>query len=130
MNQIMIPIEDEPGAAADVVKVLGDAGINIETFNTRHEDDHNLLILTVDAYDRALQTLRDNGFDAISEDAIVVRIKDEPGALAKIFGRFKNASINLRSARIIRRNGDNSLVAIVPENHAEARELLRDLMVE
>ena len=130
MKQIMIPIEDEPGAASDVTGILGAVGINIETFNTRKEDDHGILILTVDQYDLALQTLRDHGYDAISEDAIVVRLKDEPGALARVFSRFKEANINLRSARIVRRQGPNSLVAIVPENHTHARDLLKDLLVE
>ena len=39
--------------------------------------------LTVSDYDRALQILRDGGYDAITEDAVIINVKDGPGALAK-----------------------------------------------
>ncbi len=42
------------------------------------------MIFTVDRYDEALVALRDAGVPAVSEDAIIIRIADEPGALARL----------------------------------------------
>jgi hypothetical protein len=64
--------------------------------------------MTVDKYDLALKKLRDASFNAITEDSLLIKLKDEPGALAKIVNRFKDANINIRSFHIISRDGQNS----------------------
>ena len=130
MKQIIVPIEDHPGAAADLAKLLGDAQINIETLNTRGNDEHGVVILTVDQYDRALMVLSDGGYEAVSEDALLIRIEDEPGSLAKVAQRFKDADLNIRSIRIVARQPNHSLVAIVAQDTEKARELVKDLLVE
>ena len=87
------------------------------------------VILTVDRYDEALAALRDAGVHAVSEDAIIIRIIDEPGALARIARRFHDAGIPLRSVRIIRRNAGSGLVALSTERTEQALDLVRDELV-
>ncbi len=87
------------------------------------------MILTVDRYDEALAALRDAGVHAVSEDAIIIRIADEPGALARISRRFHDAGIRLRSVRIIRRNAGSGLVALSTERTERALDLVRDELV-
>ena len=78
------------------------------------------------AEDEALLALRDSGFQAISEDALVVRLRDEPGALAKIAVRFKDADLNVRSIRFLRHEDGYAWVTIVTQNNARAAELLEE----
>jgi hypothetical protein len=129
MKQITVLVDNHPGAIADVTQVLADAQVNIETLDADGAEDHGVIILTVDHYDRALLALKDAAYQAISEDALVVRIEDRPGALAAIAARFKEANINLRSVHIIRRHETHALVAIVTENTDRARQLVRDELV-
>ena len=131
MKQIVIISDDRPGVIADLSRVLSEKGINIETINTDTGSARGdaVVILTTDNYDEALKALRDTPFTAISEDAFVIRLKNEPGSLAKIAGRFKDANINIRSMHIIKRTGDCSLVALVTEKTDQARELLKDVLV-
>ena len=131
MKQIVIISDDRPGAIADISRVLAEKGINIETINTDTSSPRGeaVVVLTTDNYDEALSALRNTSFTAISEDAFVIRLKNEPGSLAKISERFKDANINIRSLHIIKRASDWSLVALATEKTEQARELLKDVLV-
>ena len=129
MKQITVVGESDPGLLARVSEILAARGINIETLDAETVQDHGVVILTVDRYDEALAALRDAGVPAVSEDAIVIRIADEPGALAKISRRFHDAEIRLRSVRIIRRSPGSGLVALSTERTERALELVKDVLI-
>lgn len=129
MKRITVILENTAQNVADLTEVLGSRGINIETFDVEGSGQTGVVNLTVDRYDESLLALRDAGFRAISEDAIVVRLKDEPGALARVAVRFKNAGIAIRSMHIITRSEDHALATIVSDRQADARELVRDVLV-
>ena len=129
MKQITIVAESSPGLLARVSEILAARGINIETLDAETVQDYSVVILTVDRYDEALAALRDAGLHAVSEDAIIIRIEDEPGALARISRRFHDAGIRLRSVRIIRRSAGSGLVALSTERTERALDLVRDVLI-
>lgn len=129
MKQITVIAEDRPGLAADITAPLAAAGVNIDSFNADAIGSVMVGILTVDRYDEALRTLANAGFQAYSEDVLVVQLDDQPGELARLTRRFKDANINLRSIRFIRRIGAKALVAIATERTEEAMTLVRDILV-
>ena len=129
MKQITIVAESAPGLLAQASEILAARGINIETLDAGTVKDYGVVILTVDRYDEALAALRDAGVHAVSEDAIIIRITDEPGALARISRRFDDAGIRLRSVRIIRRNEGWGLVALSTERTERALDLVKDVLV-
>jgi len=129
MKEIVIVTKNRAGLVADISEVLAARGINIETLDAEEVHDMAVVELTVDRYDVALQALRDAGFEAITEDAIVVRLPDEPGALAKVARKFKEANIDLRSVRILGRQQGSALVALATERTDEARALVKDYLV-
>jgi len=79
MKNITVLTESRLGVVADISQLLGDNNINILTLDVEGMDDHGLIQLTVDHYDRALQLFKQAGLRAISEDALVIRVPDEPG---------------------------------------------------
>jgi hypothetical protein len=123
MKQITIVAQNRPGLVADISAALGERGINIEELEAETVHAMCVVVLSVDRYDDALAALRDASFDAVTEDALVVRIKDEPGALAKLARRFSDAGIDLRSIRILNRGGGAAMVAISTDRMEEARKL-------
>ena len=129
MKEIVIVTENRAGLLADISETLAARGINIETLDA--EQIHNTVVveLTVDRYDEALQSLRDAGLDAVTEDALLIRLRDEPGALAKGARRFKDANIDIRSIRIIRRQQGSTLVALATKRTKEARALVKEYLV-
>ncbi len=129
MKQLAIVTEDKPGIVADISTVLANKNINIESIDGEATKCHGVIILSVDKYDEALKTLNDASFKVYTEDTIVVEVPDEPGALAKIARRFKDADINMRSIRIIKREAGNSLVAIATDHTKETIKLVEDCIV-
>ena len=129
MRQITIIAEDRPGTAADITAALAAGNVNIDTFNAEAISSVMVGILTVDNYDEALRALTAAGFQAYSEDVLVIQLDDKPGELARITRRFKDANINLRSIRFIRRSGTRAFVAVGTERTKEAMELVKDVLV-
>jgi|SRR5579864_2410615 len=129
MKQITVIAEDRSGLAAEITAALAAANVNIDTFTAEAIGSAMVGILTVDNYDDALRALAAAGFQALSEDAIVVQLDDKPGELARIMRRFKDANINLRSIRFIRRTGNTALVALGTERTKEAIALVQDVLV-
>ena len=129
MKEIVIVTENRTGLMADISEVLAALGINLETLDAEEVRGLAVVELTVDRYDEALQALRQAGFDAIAEDALVVGLPDAPGALAKVAKRFKDANIDLRSVRIIRRQEGFALVALATERTDEAKALVKEYLL-
>ena len=129
MKQITIVTESRRGLTADIATLLADADINIETLDAEDVDGADVVTLSVDHYNRALAVLRDAGYSAVTEDALLVRLKDEPGALAKVAVKFKEADIAVRSIRIIRRRNGLGIVAISTERTEAAKALVRDSLI-
>ena len=116
---------------AEVAEAMAAAGVNIETLDAETIAGSGVIILTVDRYDAALQALARTSFKAVSEDAIVIQLDDKPGELARITRRFKDADINLRSVRILRRDpaSGKSIVAVSTARTEEAMALVKDVMI-
>jgi len=129
MKQIVIPVPNRPGVVADVSEALGAAGVNIEEMDAEGAVDNGVIILMVDHYDLALRALQEAGFQAITEDALVLKLHNEPGSLAKVARRLEAAAINIRSLRIAKHLGEFTLVTLVADRQEEARALLQDCLV-
>lgn len=130
MKQITIVSNNRPGLAAEITEALATHNINIENIDAETAGDTAVAILTVDRYDDALNVLNTiPNIRAVSEDAILIRLADKPGALAEIARRFKDANINLRSLRFIHKDSGHGIVAICTERSEEALELVRDVLI-
>ncbi|MDF1754950.1 MAG: ACT domain-containing protein [Verrucomicrobiales bacterium] len=129
MKQITIITENQSGEVAQISSLLGDLGININDIEVEKGEDLGVITLSVDKYDAALKAIRGAGFQAITQDALLVRLEDKPGALAKIATRFVEKSIELRSMHIIQRRNGHAHVSIVTTDNNQAAELLKDVIV-
>jgi hypothetical protein len=129
VKQLTIVAADRPGLVAEVAEVLAAAGVNVETFDAEAAGGTAVVVLTVDRYDDALRALHCGGFQPVTEDAILVRLEDRPGALAALARRFREARIELRGLRIIRTAGGQTVAAVATERTAEAVALVKDILV-
>jgi len=129
MKQITVVTEDRPGVLAEITDALAGVGVNIEDLSAEAIGGTMVAILTVDHYDEALRSLSGRSFKAVTEDALVVQLDDRAGELARIAQRFKEANINLRSVRTIRRWGGKCFVALAAERTDEAMALVKDVLV-
>ncbi len=124
MNRIVVVARNEVGVIADISRALADAGINIETISAEGGDDQGTITLTTDDQDAALRVLSSAGFKAVTDESLVLRLPDEPGALAKVAERFKQAGVNIQSLHILERNAGHTLVALAAEDREKAQQLV------
>ena len=130
MKQItIITPADRPGTVADIAERLSARGVNILEMNATDDHVHGVIFLEAEPYDEALRVLADAGYHAISEELIAIRIKDEPGALAKVSARFREPQINIHSMRFARRDGGWATVILTTSDNQRARTLLSDCLV-
>lgn len=132
MKEITVVTDNHAGVLADITELLARARINLETIDAETVGNQAILCLSVDRYDDALRTLAAAGYSAMAEDAVLVRIDDEPGSLARIAHRFKEAGINLRSVRMVHRDirHKKAVVAIGTERTDQVIALVKDVLIE
>ncbi|WP_395747080.1 ACT domain-containing protein [Prosthecobacter sp.] len=129
MKQLTVLVPNERGIAARLTACLAERGINIEEIDVESVEDHGVVVLSVDRYDEALRVLSEHGFRAITQDTLLVRLEDKPGALAAVALRLKDAGLDLRSMHILRRDASSTTASLVCSDNALAAEVLRDVLV-
>ncbi len=129
MKQLTVLAPNQPGQIALITEALAKHGVNIEDFDVESHGAEGLISLTVDKYDDALRALRDAGYRAVTQDTLLIRLEDKPGALATIALRLKEAGLDLRSMHIVRRTGNVSIATLVADDNAKAGAILHDVLI-
>jgi len=128
MKQIHIVSTNRIGLIAELTEALARADINIDSVDAEQVGDNAVIVLNVDQYGPALLCLREfQGLQIVTEDAILVKLKNQPGALAQIARRFTDAGISVRSVRFIQHDEDFALVAISTDRTEAALALVADV---
>ena len=129
VNRIVIMANNEVGVIADITRVLAEEGINLETITTETTGDQGVVVLTVDNTDHALSALNQAGYKAVSDDALVLRLRDEPGALAAVADSLRSAGVNIQSLHILNREGGYAIIALTTNDRERALAAIDDSVV-
>ncbi len=124
MERIVIIVRDRVGLIADVAQALADADVNIESLDTERTGEQGIITLTTDDTDQALHALKDAGYRAVTDDSLIFRLPDQPGSLARVAERFKEAGVNIQSLHILDRRDGQATVALTTLDRARAEALL------
>ena len=124
VERIIVMAKNEVGVLAEITAAMAEAEVNILTVNTESTGDTGIVILTTEDNDRALDALTTAGFKAIIDDALVIRLRDEPGALAKVAERFKDSGVNIQSLHILDRHAGYTTMALSADDRAKAETLV------
>ena len=98
VTQLFLTIQSKPGVLANVCKVLGDAGVNIEALCAPEVPGKGRLRLVVDDAGRAEAALKAAKLRAGKEEAIAVALENRPGALAAAAQKLAAAKVNIKCA--------------------------------
>ena len=124
MQRIVIMAENRIGAIAQIAGTLAEGGVNLNSIATENEGQHGVVIITTDQTDHALAILNEAGFKAVSDEAVLVQLLDQPGALANLAGELTGAGLNIRTFHIIERRGDYATAAITTDDQGRAKTAL------
>ena len=93
--QIVVFLENRPGALSELCEVLATAEINIEALLLEGSVDFGNIRLHVSAPRKAEKALRDAGYQVRVAEALTLKLSNEPGALADAAKKLTKAKINI-----------------------------------
>ena len=129
MSFITILHKDKKGLVADISELLERQSINIDKIHANVKEKTAEIILFTEQIDKALKALVDNGYTAISNENILVRVKDRPGALAAISRQLSDSDIDIRGITMVNCDIEENIIAISTDQDEKARILLKDLLI-
>ena len=124
ITRIVVMANNQVGVIADITAVLANAGINLESIDTEASSEQEAVVLTTDNSDRALYVLNQAGYKAVGDEVLVLRLRDEPGALAQVAENLKQAGVNIQSMHILNRHGGYAMIALTTNDRARTLDAI------
>ncbi|MDA8139936.1 MAG: ACT domain-containing protein [Desulfobacteraceae bacterium] len=111
VEQISVFLENKSGRLSEVTGILAEAGVNIRALALADTSDFGVLRLIVDHKERAIQTLKDNGFTVGKTEVLAIEVEDRPGGLHKILEILRGNGINVEYMyAYVRQSGKNAIM--------------------
>ena len=96
-TQLTLTLASRPGTLAALAGILADAGVNITALSAPEVSGRGRIRLLVNDPGRAKRALRKANYRASEEPAFTLRLRNKPGALARVAARLAKERINVRS---------------------------------
>ena len=124
-TQLTLSLVSRPGTLAALARTLADAGVNITALSAAEASGRGKIRLLVNDPVRAKRALRKAKYRATEEPAFVLRLRNKPGALARVAARLAKERINVRSIYATTAGrGTAGVVVTVGGNPSKARRIL------
>ncbi|WP_210397737.1 ACT domain-containing protein [Motiliproteus sediminis] len=129
MKQLTVVDTNRPGLLADVTELLSRHQIDIRSFDTLLDGDQVYIKLMLSDVDQGLAVLTEGGFQAISEDSVLIRIVDQPGALAQIARTLADHGVDIRALTLVQQGEGFWSVAVSSSDNVRVRTLFADSLI-
>lgn len=129
MKRITIVAKDYTGLIADITEVLGKEKINIESIDAEKVETTALVRLVSEDADRAYQMLIDAGFNVVSYAGLLVKIKDEAGALARLSRTLAESDVDIRGINMIEQHDGSRIVSLSCSDSEKAKSILGEAVI-
>lgn len=120
VRQLSIFMENRAGRLAEVVRLLGVAGVNIRALSLADTSDFGILRLIVNDVDKAVKALRDSNHTVSLTDVVAVEVPDKPGGLASVLDPLSAGGINVEYMYAFVEKATDKAVVIFRFDDAEA----------
>ncbi len=126
-TQLVISGQSKPGVIAQVASVLGEAGVNIKAFSAPEVTGTGKLRLLVADLDGARAALKAAKIKFTEETALLLSLKNQPGALMDVADLLTQNRINIKCGYCTpSREGKRAIVVLTVSNTNKALTLLQD----
>jgi hypothetical protein len=126
-TQLVISGQSKPGVMAQVAAVLGEAGVNIKAFSAPEVTGTGKLRLLVADLDGARTALKTAKIKFKEETALLLSLKNQPGALMDVAELLTQNRINIKCGYCTpSREGKRAIVVLTVSNTNKALALLQD----
>lgn len=93
VKQLSVFLENKTGRINEVVRTLGQNGINMNAFSMAETADFGILRLIVSDVDKAVEVLRAKDFAVMSTDVVCINCANVPGSLAVVLESLSKEEI-------------------------------------
>lgn len=101
-KDLTVVVEDRPGTLADLGEATGRAGVNIDGLCAMTGEGKGFIHILVEDAPGARKALEDAGFGVADErEAVVVDLKDKPGAMGEVARDLAEAGVSIDVAYTI-----------------------------
>ena len=126
-TQLVISGQSKPGVMAQVASVLGEAGVNIKAFSAPEVTGTGKLRLLVADLDGARAALKAAKIKFKEETALILSLKNQPGALMDVADLLTQNRINIKCGYCTpSREGKRAIVVLTVSKTDKALALLQD----
>src|SRR5260370_26233770 len=95
--QLARSLRSRPGVLAALARTLADARVNISALSAETRAGRGKIHFVVNDPGQARRVLRRAKYRATEETAFVLRMRNKPGALARVAPRLAKAGVNIKS---------------------------------
>jgi hypothetical protein len=126
VQRITVVSHNRPGVLAEVTELLASKDVSISSIVAQTYGTDGVMHIDVEDadQDKALAALTTGGYHAVTEDVLLARIKDRPGALAELSRRLSEANLDVRGLNMVQRDDGWAVVAIATSDNMRARNVL------
>ncbi|MDP1770308.1 MAG: hypothetical protein Q8L74_16085 [Nitrospirota bacterium] len=126
-TQLVISGKSKPGVIAQVAQVLGDAKVNIKAFSAPEVIGAGKLRLLVADLEGARAALKAAKIRFTEETALILSLKNKPGALREVADLLTKSRINIKCGYCTpSREGKRAIVVLTVSHTAKALTVLQD----
>jgi hypothetical protein len=124
-TQFTLSLVSRPGTLAALARTLAEAGVNITALSAAEASGRGKIRLLVNDPVRAKRALRKAKYRFTEAPAFALRLRNKPGALARVASRLAKERINVRSIYATTAGrGSAGIVLTVGGNASKARRVL------
>ena len=126
MKLLTILSDSARNPIAEVTDLLANHKVDIRDIDFNQMGSDSYLSLAVSDYDKGFELLMGAGYQVISNDIVLIRTEDRPGALAEISKKLSENGVAIRSLTLVNAHANVPLVAVATSDNSKVRELYSD----
>ncbi|OLC52795.1 MAG: hypothetical protein AUH85_15835 [Chloroflexi bacterium 13_1_40CM_4_68_4] len=124
-KELTISLPNKPGQLALLADTLGKAGVNITALSASTTGPKGVIRVVADEPGKAKRALKSAKIRVTGErDVLEVRLRNKPGALARVAKRLGKAKVNIDSAYLLAADRKRAVAAIGVKNMRAAKKAL------
>ena len=130
IRQISVFLENKKGMFAQIARLLGNNGINMQAFTVSETEDFGIarIITEPGQIDMAYNLLKANSYAVSINQVLYVKCGNTPGAMANVMERLAAADISVEYMYAFSNTSNEvSRVVIRPDKLEEANAIIQEL---
>jgi hypothetical protein len=123
-TQIVVLLENRPGALAELAGVLSASEVNIEAILLEGSVDFGMVRLHVSNTRKAEKALKEAGYQYRTGEAITLKLPNQPGQLEEVAKKLAKATVNIDALFGTTSGSGSPELVIMVDDEAKARKAL------